>query len=246
MAPNIDVVPSVTNPSVETAAERLEWKSLVLWRRPVQTLKYGGLEIFQWLLFTYNKLMNMWLLGGLMFLGIICFLPGPHADYVIYCKHHLGFSFYWLWLGVLTSVGFGAGLHTFLLYLGPHIAAVTLAAYECHTLDFPAPPYPDKKICPQQPYLKQALDVWVILSKVRPEALFWGLGTALGELPSYFVARSARLSGKKLEEAEVAAKRWGDDLSLVDRVKRFVEDRMRRAPFMGILLAASVPNPCST
>lgn len=51
---------------------------------------------------------------------------------------------YWLGLGVLSSVGLGTGLHTFLLYLGPHIATVTLAAYECGSLNFPEPPYPDE------------------------------------------------------------------------------------------------------
>lgn len=47
-------------------------------------------------------------------------------------------------LGILSSVGLGTGLHTFLLYLGPHIAQVTLAAYECGSLNFPEPPYPDE------------------------------------------------------------------------------------------------------
>ena len=51
---------------------------------------------------------------------------------------------YWLGLGVLSSIGLGTGLHTFLLYLGPFIAKVTLAAYECNSLAFPAPPYPDE------------------------------------------------------------------------------------------------------
>jgi hypothetical protein len=55
---------------------------------------------------------------------------------------------WWVGLGVLSSVGFGTGLHTFILYLGPHIAAVTLAAYECGTTDFPSPPYPDAILCP--------------------------------------------------------------------------------------------------
>jgi len=27
---------------------------------------------------------------------------------------------------------------------GPHIAAVTLAAFECLSVDFPEPPYPDE------------------------------------------------------------------------------------------------------
>lgn len=51
---------------------------------------------------------------------------------------------YWVGLGILSSVGLGTGLHTFLLYLGPHIAAVTLAAFECMSVDFPKPPYPDE------------------------------------------------------------------------------------------------------
>nr|XP_017021340.1 vacuole membrane protein 1 [Drosophila kikkawai] len=239
MSANIEVVPSVDHPTDETD----ECKSLVLWRRPVQTLNYAGLEVCQFLLFAYKKLMNMWLLGFSMFLGIICFLPGPHADYVILCKHHLGFAIYWLFLGVLTSVGFGAGLHTFLLYLGPHIAAVTLAVQECGTLNFPAPPYPDMKICPPQPYQHQEFNEWDILAKVRPEALFWGLGTALGELPSYFVARSARLSGKKEESELVACGRPGTSLSLLERVKQSITERMGRVSFVAILLAASVPNP---
>jgi hypothetical protein len=51
---------------------------------------------------------------------------------------------YWVFLGILSSVGLGTGLHTFVLYLGPFIAKVTLAAQECGTLDFPQPPYPDE------------------------------------------------------------------------------------------------------
>lgn len=31
--------------------------------------------------------------------------------------------------------------------------------------------------------------VWSIMSKVRLEAMMWGAGTALGELPPYFVVR---------------------------------------------------------
>jgi hypothetical protein len=31
---------------------------------------------------------------------------------------------------------------------------------------------------------------WELLSKVQFEALMWGIGTAIGELPPYFVARA--------------------------------------------------------
>lgn len=71
-------------------------------------------------------------------------IPGAHQPLVELIRKNLWFITYWVGLGVLSSVGLGTGLHTFLLYLGPHIASVTLAAYECNSLDFPAPPYPDE------------------------------------------------------------------------------------------------------
>ena len=39
------------------------------------------------------------------------------------------------------------------------------------------------------------MTVWKIMSKVRIESFCWGVGTALGELPPYFMARAHRLSG---------------------------------------------------
>lgn len=72
------------------------------------------------------------------------YTPGPHQMYLRSTEKEILWCLYWLGLGVLSSVGLGTGLHTFLLYLGPHIAAVTLAAYECGTLNFPSPPYPDR------------------------------------------------------------------------------------------------------
>ena len=44
--------------------------------------------------------------------------------------------------------------------------------------------------------------IWTIMSKVRIEAFCWGAGTALGELPPYFMARAHRLSGYDSDEEE--------------------------------------------
>ena len=43
----------------------------------------------------------------------------------------IGFAIYWILLGVASSIGLGTGLHTFILYLGPHIAKVALTATMC-------------------------------------------------------------------------------------------------------------------
>ena len=49
-------------------------------------------------------------------------------------------------------------------------------------------------VCPEDDPSPEAVNVWSIMSKVRLEAMMWGAGTALGELPPYFMARAARLS----------------------------------------------------
>ena len=40
------------------------------------------------------------------------------------------------------------------------------------------------------------------MSKVRVESFCWGVGTALGELPPYFMARAHRLSGSDPDDDE--------------------------------------------
>jgi len=44
------------------------------------------------------------------------------------------FAIYWVSLGIASSVGLGTGLHTFILYLGPHIAQVVMASNECNAV----------------------------------------------------------------------------------------------------------------
>lgn len=80
----------------------------------------------------------------LSMLTAVYHVPGKHQMVIDVIRANIWFVSYWVGLGVLSSVGLGTGLHTFLLYLGPHIASVTLAAYECNSLDFPKPPYPDE------------------------------------------------------------------------------------------------------
>ncbi|XP_023197919.1 vacuole membrane protein 1 isoform X2 [Xiphophorus maculatus] len=177
---------------------------------------------------------------------------------------------YWVGLGILSSVGLGTGLHTFLLYLGPHIAAVTLAAYECGSVEFPEPPYPDQIVCPQQEAptsgpgaeqvdvgadrmvapagLQGSISLWTIISKVRLEACMWGAGTAIGELPPYFMARAARLSGsdpddddyQKFEEMLDQTESAQDFGS---RTKVAIQKLIQKVGFFGILACASIPNP---
>ncbi|XP_037914302.1 vacuole membrane protein 1-like isoform X2 [Hermetia illucens] len=234
--------------------EREERKKIVLWRRPLQTIKYCSLECSE-LAQTYGKKLtqNRSILGGILvllaILGLFYKIPGRHQQIIDLVRANTWFVVYWVGLGVLSSVGLGTGLHTFLLYLGPHIASVTLAAYECNSLNFPKPPYPDDIICPEISDGKIP-NLWSIMSKVRLEAFLWGAGTALGELPPYFMARAARLSGYDPDDAEdlqefeeLQKKAQTGDLNMLDRGKIFMERVVERVGFLGILACASIPNP---
>lgn len=102
-------------------------------------------------------------------------------------------------------------------------------------------------ICPDEPYIKNIPNIWTIMSKVRFEAFLWGAGTALGELPPYFMAKAARLSGYDPDDAEelaefeaLKAKKNQKNLGLVDRGKLFMERVVERIGFFGILACASV------
>ncbi|OAF65679.1 Transmembrane protein 49 [Intoshia linei] len=145
---------------------------------------------------------------------------------------------YWVGLGILSSVGFGFGLHTFVLYLGPYIINVTLAAYECNSVNFLEPPYPNEIICPFVVNKDIYITFWQILWKVSLESLFWGVGTAIGELPPYFMARAARFAGGESEELI-----FKKNMKWMDKMKYNVHYFVKNMGFPAIFLCASIPNP---
>lgn len=103
-------------------------------------------------------------------------------------------------------------------------------------------------ICPENASTSYIPTLWAIMSKVRLEAFLWGAGTALGELPPYFMAKAARLSGYDPEDdddlkefEELKKKRdQGERLSPLDRAKVAMEKIVERIGFLGILACASV------
>ncbi|OBS67964.1 hypothetical protein A6R68_03494, partial [Neotoma lepida] len=93
-----------------------------------------------------------------------------HQQYMQWLKKQFLSYAYWIGLGVLSPVGLGTGLHTFLLYLGPHTASVTEANYECIVI-----------ICPDENALKEPF-LCGISSQIKIETCTWGAGTAIGDL----------------------------------------------------------------
>ncbi|XP_006821191.1 vacuole membrane protein 1-like [Saccoglossus kowalevskii] len=233
--------------------DREERAGIVLWRRPFTTLYYFLCEViiklFKLLVRLWNnkfKVIIITLLAVSLF--VTYHSQGSHQRYVTEARKQFLWCFYWVGLGVLSSVGLGTGLHTFLLYLGPHIAAVTLAAFECMSVDFPEPPYPDEITCPDEE--GTSMNILTIMSKVRLEAFMWGMGTAIGELPPYFMAKAARLSGidpddEEYEEFEEFLEHLEDaqNQDFITRAKVTVQNIVQKLGFFGILACASIPNP---
>lgn len=240
----------------EREMEKAEREKIVLWRAPVTTLHFFCLEASYLLyslclrLYARKKIVLACMMISTCLL-LLYHAEGAHQEQVERVRRTFLWCAYWVGLGVLSSVGLGTGLHTFLLYLGPHIASVTLAAYECGSVDFPEPPYPTDITCPEDDSQDYPISMWTIISKVRLEAFMWGAGTAIGELPPYFMARAARLSGadidddefEEIEELIHEKEVHPDDMSFLEKAKLSVHNLVQRVGFFGILLCASIPNP---
>merc|ERR1712226_558669 len=230
---------------------------LVIWKQPLSTVFYFSFECFtkskELAAYIWEHKITFVLLTLLAAVVVVLdFKPGPHQAVFQPLKENFNWCFYWTFLGILSSVGLGTGLHTFLLYLGPHIASVTLAAFECNSVNFPSPPYPKEINCPPAAEADTTpMTIWKIISKVRLEAFMWGLGTALGELPPYFMARAARLSGTEdldaelveMQELKKLAESNPDKVPFAVRCKLHVQKVIETIGFPGILLMASIPNP---
>ncbi|XP_047235413.1 vacuole membrane protein 1-like isoform X2 [Girardinichthys multiradiatus] len=147
---------------------------------------------------------------------------------------------YWVGLGILSSVGLGTGLHTFLLYLeaptsGSGAEQVDVGGVGADGLVGHAS-------------LQGSISLWTIISKVRLEACMWGAGTAIGELPPYFMARAARLSGAEPDDEdyqkfEEILDQTESAQDFASRAKVAVQKLIQKVGFFGILACASIPNP---
>jgi vacuole membrane protein 1 len=142
------------------------------------------------------------------------------------------YTVWWVGLGILSSIGFGSGMHSGLIFLFPHMLKVCLAAEKCNSLDF------DVRVdtwwrsdafhcingsngngsssrifslgrssnseAAATTAAVAAVGFLPILLKVLPTATLWGAGTAIGEIPPYMLSYQAAKAGEKNSEFEAA------------------------------------------
>ena len=51
---------------------------------------------------------------------------------------------------------------------------------------------PDAYLCDESSSADLAVTAWMVFRKVQLAVLLWGIGTAIGELPPYFMARAGK------------------------------------------------------
>ncbi|KAF3570050.1 hypothetical protein F2Q69_00059898 [Brassica cretica] len=268
-----------------------EVENLTLTSQPLYTLK-----LFVEATFLYIKRSILYLLahGGwfmlittlLVAFGVLLVtVDGPHGKHVEELLEYVRYSLWWIALGVASSIGLGSGLHTFVLYLGPHIALFTLKATQCGRVDLKSAPYDTiqlkrvpswlDKSCSEfgPPLMVSAAGSRVPLTSILPqvqlEAILWGIGTALGELPPYFISRagsyiaslslsacafvshcllsSASISGSTvdgMEELDASPSEVSGVMArFLNRIKLWLLTHSQHLNFFTVLVLASVPNP---
>ncbi|KMZ72146.1 putative Vacuole membrane protein [Zostera marina] len=249
---------------------RLDRENLTLMSQPFHTMFLFNLAAFLYMKqsFSYVMRINHWLVAisilAVSFGFFLLVLDGPHEKHVQVFLEYFKFGLWWIVLGIASSIGLGSGLHTFVMYLGPHIAFFTLKAMQCGRVDLKASPYDTirwsirpswlEKDCSDfgPPLFSSLPDTLVrvpfssILSQIQLEAVLWGVGTAIGELPPYFISKAARKSENKkdiIEEFDDSSSDKKFITVFLKRTKHWLLSHSQHLNFFTILLLASVPNP---
>ena len=136
----------------------------------------------------------------------------------------------------------GFGLHTFVLYTGPYIVQVAVKALACNTADFDMQDWRDSHSwkCPESIEGLAPPTFTNIFWKIQMACFLWGVGTAIGELPPYFISRAAAQAGEKLAELEEVKAVKAGEQTMIDRAKAFILVMLQQYGFFAVLACASV------
>jgi hypothetical protein len=153
---------------------------------------------------------------------------------------------WWIMLGILSSVGFGTGLHSGLMFLFPHVMEVVTAAEGCHTTRGLVTWYqhPCKFDCSTTsgPADDTTVTFLRLFGLVLFPCMMWGTGTAFGELPPYLVTKAARLAGGQDEDYEKEKSEAEESNDAFSKMKVMTIAFTEKYGFFGVFLLASWPN----
>lgn len=225
-----------------------EISSIVLHKRPVQTLKlflsYVTKTIFE---FVSKASRNAFVRATLLLIGftvLVLYVLAP--KYYEMVSYYALFTVWWMGLGILSSIGLGTGMHSGILFLFPHCMEVCVAAQRCQSLGFDSFSnmwFSDHQMTclVSSSSSSQELTFAGIMLKVLVPFWLWGLGTAIGEIPPYAISFAAASAGDRVAEF-VEFENMNPAESYVNSMKKWMIDFMRRWGFWGVFAMAAWPN----
>ena len=151
-----------------------------------------------------------------------------YSDFLINLNYNIGVCLVWFVLGIMSSIGLGTGFHTGIIFVLPHINNIYQTANSCGHIEFDI--YGSNKYqCVN--YQNNEVNFWDVYFKCFPAVFCWGLGTAFGEVPPYYIARA--INDKVQFESYFKSAKY-----CLDIIVYYV----RKYSFITILLLASWPN----
>jgi len=190
---------------------RDERENLTLFQQPLTTLRifFAGCVALASYAFRYvvsHALFLYLVLPAVLLWLVLDHIPGPYTDTISQIEFAVEYVVWWVGLGILSSIGLGSGLQSGVLFLFPHIMKVSLAAHTCQTLDFDSMsdmwfrsppslfhcPVSNGSVSLASPGTPVTL--WGIWRKIILVCFLQSAGTAIGEIPPYWMTRAARLA----------------------------------------------------
>lgn len=236
---------------------RLKRESLYLSKKPFETIT-KFCEGFFFLLFQCVHILfrHAWMIFSLfLFIAITLLLyniPGPWQNFIERAFFVISYLVWWIGLGILSSIGLGSGLQSGVLFLFPHILRVSLAADTCQTLDFESASdiwfnkSEELFRCPELLLTSTPVTFWGIWRKIILVCFLQSAGTAIGEIPPYWMTKSAReaslLSQHPVEDEIPEELEANSSYAIVNKGKIFMVWLLQEYGFYGVLFMASYPN----
>ena len=234
-----------------TEEERaLARESLTLLKRPVDVLRLFSMKAGTWAragasaVWTHPNTQTYAVPALILFATLKALSSDAAVEARIEAIEWVAYQiFFWVGLGIASSVGLGTGLHSGLLFVFPHTFAVVRMIEECgHTdvnpLVYTFPNGVNQQSCGKGG--KTLVDGAVaavafkdICLALAPVYFLWGSGTAIGEIPPYAISRAAAEAGKKNAEfEEMTSERSGIDV--LNKMKDWMVAFLQTNGFVGV------------
>jgi vacuole membrane protein 1 len=102
---------------------------------------------------------------------------------------YIFYYLYWFGLGLLSTIGLGSGIPTGLIFLIPYCLQIKELSLKCNHTNFNLIGN-NKLECITYEHIKPSNnDIFI---KILPTIVIWGIGTAFGEIPPFYLAKIAK------------------------------------------------------